>query len=164
MSLKKISFCEFGSLITIFPISSIDLLENPLLTLFEFPTSPVGSISTSDAMTLAKWFKGNLYWTKFIDGTLTLIIGALTPIIWVLLIPFLYSLLTYSSAKIANCSISRGPEITTSETLSLQDIFFMVGIIELTKIPLASAVYYSRTFYIRTILIIPILGLLGKEF
>tara|TARA_B100001057_G_scaffold457870_1_gene506533 strand:- start:31 stop:1809 length:1779 start_codon:yes stop_codon:yes gene_type:complete len=28
-------------------------------------------------------------------------------------------------------------------------IFFMVGIIELTKIPLASAVYYSRTFYIR---------------
>ena len=37
-------------------------------------------------------------------------------------------------------------------------IFFMVGIIELTKIPLASAVYYSRTFYIRTIFVIALIA------
>ncbi len=37
-------------------------------------------------------------------------------------------------------------------------IFFMVGIIELTKIPLASAVYYSRTFYIRTIFLIALIA------
>jgi len=37
-------------------------------------------------------------------------------------------------------------------------IFFMVGIIELTKIPLASAVYYSRTFYIRTVFLIALIA------
>ena len=39
----------------------------------------------------------------------------------------------------------------TADNLMMGLIFFMVGIIELTKIPLASAVYYSRTLYIRTI-------------
>ena len=33
----------------------------------------------------------------------------------------------------------------TADNLMMGLIFFMVGIIELTKIPLASAVYYSRT-------------------
>ena len=37
-------------------------------------------------------------------------------------------------------------------------IFFMVGIIELTKIPLASAVYYSQTFWIRSIFLIALIA------
>ena len=34
----------------------------------------------------------------------------------------------------------------------------MVGIIELTKIPLASAVYYSQTFWIRSIFLIALIA------
>ena len=46
----------------------------------------------------------------------------------------------------------------TADSLMMGLIFFMVGIIELTKIPLASAVYYSRTFYIRTIFLIALIA------
>tara|TARA_Y100000590_G_scaffold420438_1_gene523133 strand:- start:958 stop:2742 length:1785 start_codon:yes stop_codon:yes gene_type:complete len=38
----------------------------------------------------------------------------------------------------------------TADNLMMGLIFFMVGIIELTKIPLASAVYYNKTFLRRT--------------
>ena len=46
----------------------------------------------------------------------------------------------------------------TADNLMMGLIFFMVGIIELTKIPLASAVYYSRTLYIRTIFLIALIA------
>ena len=46
----------------------------------------------------------------------------------------------------------------TADNLMMGLIFFMVGIIELTKIPLASAVYYSRTLYIRTIFLIALVA------
>ena len=46
----------------------------------------------------------------------------------------------------------------TADSLMMGLIFFMVGIIELTKIPLASAVYNSRTFYIRTIFLIALIA------
>lgn len=46
----------------------------------------------------------------------------------------------------------------TADSLMMGLIFFMVGIIELTKIPLASAVYYSKTFYIRFIFLIALIA------
>ena len=46
----------------------------------------------------------------------------------------------------------------TADSLMMGLIFFMVGIIELTKIPLASAVYYSQTFWIRSIFLIALIA------
>ena len=46
----------------------------------------------------------------------------------------------------------------TADSLMMGLIFFMVGIIELTKIPLASAVYYSQTFWIRSIFLIALIS------
>lgn len=46
----------------------------------------------------------------------------------------------------------------TADSLMMGLIFFMVGIIELTKIPLASAVYYSQTFWIRLIFLIALIA------
>ena len=52
----------------------------------------------------------------------------------------------------SDATASFGP--FTADGLMMGLIFFMVGIIELTKIPLSSAVYYSKTFYIRTVFLI----------
>ena len=46
----------------------------------------------------------------------------------------------------------------TADSLMMGLIFFMVGIIELTKIPLASAVYYSQTLWIRSIFLIALIA------
>ena len=46
----------------------------------------------------------------------------------------------------------------TADSLMMGLIFFMVGIIELTKIPLASAVYYSQTFWIRSIFLVALIA------
>ncbi len=59
----------------------------------------------------------------------------------------------------------QNPDETTSSVFGLFSadglmmglIFFMVGIIELTKIPLSSAVYYSKTFYIRMTFLIALI-------
>ena len=45
----------------------------------------------------------------------------------------------------------------SADGLMMGLIFFMVGIIELTKIPLSSAVYYSKTFYIRMTFLIALI-------